>query len=157
MHVNKEICSRLKFIGKIQIGEKINIKYMTIQPDGYFTQLYRSILQDNRNKTLVFLQDTFFKTFEILKCYEKTKQKSDILMCLNLIEDLKASKIVLKNLKETYFVDVKFICDIDVLIQIIEAKLSEIDNSPLLHSLPPALPPPPVFTSDSESDEKNVY
>ena len=89
MDINKETISRLKFIGKIQIGDKVNLRYMYIQPDGLMTQIYRSILQDNRTKTLSFLQDTINKTFEILKCYEKTKKNSDKIMCMNLINDLK--------------------------------------------------------------------
>ena len=66
MESNKETISRLKFIGKIQIGDKVNLKSMYIQPDGLITQLLRSINQDNRSKTLIFLQDTISKTFEIL-------------------------------------------------------------------------------------------
>ena len=142
MLVNKELIARIKFIGKIQIGDKINIKNMCIQPDGYLTQISRSILQDNRNKTLVFLQDTFFKTFEILRCYEKTKQKSDKIMCMNLINDLRNSKNGLLNLKETYVTDIKFVCDIDVLMQIIEATLIEIENKNVISPLSTASSPP---------------
>ena len=65
MVFNKETISRIKFIGKIQIGDKINLKSMYMQTDSIITQLLRTVFQDNRNKTLVFLQDTFFKTFEI--------------------------------------------------------------------------------------------
>ena len=156
VNANKELISRIKFIGKIQIGDKISIKNMVIQPDGYVTQIARSLLQDNRSKTLVFLQDTFFKTFEVLKCYEKTNSTSDKLMCINLIYDLKSSTNGLKNLKETYNTDVKFTCDIDVLLQIIEAKLSQIE--PVYNLSPPvynfsspiidrenSFPPPPDF------------
>ena len=108
IEVNKETISRLKFIGKIQIGDKVNLKNMYIQPDGLITQISRSILQDSRSKTLVFLQDTISKTFEILKCYERTKKNSDKIMCANLINDLKNSKNGLSNLKENYSMDIKF-------------------------------------------------
>lgn len=123
MESNKETISRLKFIGKIQIGDKVNLKSMYIQPDGLITQLYRSINQDNRSKTLIFLQDTITKTFEILKFYEKSLKVSDQIMCCNLIVDLKNSKSGLNNLKETYTMDVKFVCDLDTLLQTIDAKL----------------------------------
>ena len=135
MDNNKETISRLKFIGKIQIGEKVNLKYMYIQNDGLITQLYRILFQESRVKTLTFLQDTINKSFEILKCYHNTKKKSDKIMCINLIQDLRNSKAGLLNLKETYIQDIKFCCDIDTLLQLIDAKLAE---SPL--SL---LPPPP--------------
>ena len=160
MDINKETISRLKFIGKIQIGDKVNLRYMYIQPDGLMTQIYRSILQDNRTKTLSFLQDTINKTFEILYCYEKTKKNSDKIMCMNLINDLKNSKSGLNNLKETYMLDIKFTCDLDTLLQTIDAKLSELEKtpfSPILqslsspsfsHSIPSCnIPPPPSFLS----------
>jgi hypothetical protein len=145
MDNNKETISRLKFIGKIQIGEKVNLKYMYIQNDGIITQLSRIIFQDNRSKTLTFLQDTINKSFEIIKCYQKSKKQSDKIMCTNLVEDLRNCKCGLVNLKETYTQDIKFCCDIDTLLQMIEAKLSESS------SYIPLPPPPPssVFSSDS--------
>ena len=161
---NKETISRLKFIGRIQIGDKVNLKDMYIQPDGLFTQIYRTINQDNRSKTLIFVQDTINKTFEILRCYDNSSKSSDKLMCLNLVNDLKNSKNGIINLKETYNNDIKFTCDLDTLLEIIEAKLSEIDifkfspintpnNTPISTPINTAfntpfsspLPPPPPF------------
>lgn len=133
MESNRETISRLKFIGKIQIGDKVNLKFMYMQPDGLMTQLSRSINQDNRTKTLIFLQDTINKTFEIFKFYEKSENNSEQIMCFNLYNDLKLSKQGLNNLKETYSTDVKFTCDIDTLIQTIDGKIADMDlNSPLI-------------------------
>jgi hypothetical protein len=133
MESNRETISRLKFIGKIQIGDKVNLKFMYMQPDGLMTQLSRSINQDNRTKTLIFLQDTINKTFEIFKFYEKSENNSEQIMCFNLYNDLKSSKQGLNNLKETYSTDVKFTCDIDTLIQTIDGKIADMDlNSPLI-------------------------
>ena len=147
MDNNKETISRLKFIGKIQIGDKVNLRYMYIQNDGLITQLSRTICQDNRSKTLTFLQDTVNKSFEILKYYQNSKKKSDNIMCLNLIEDLKNCRSGLTNLKETYNQDIKFCCDIDTLLQIVEAKLTE--TSILFPPLP--LPPPQYIDSSNSS------
>ena len=165
MDINKETISRLKFIGKIQIGDKVNLRYMYIQPDGLITQISRSLLQDNRAKTLSFLQDTINKTFEILKCYERTKKNADKIMCINLVNDLKNSKNGLNNLKETYAMDVKFICDLDTLLQTIDAKLTELDKTPfstILHSLNTTtfqpmdnLPPPHFFSFNSKSSNED--
>jgi hypothetical protein len=133
MESNRETISRLKFIGKIQIGDKVNLKLMYMQPDGLLTQLSRSINQDNRTKTLIFLQDTINKTFEIFKFYEKSENNSEQIMCMNLYTDLKLSKQGLNNLKETYATDIKFTCDIDTLIQSIDGKIADLDlNSPLI-------------------------
>jgi hypothetical protein len=116
---------------------------MYIQNDGLITQLTRTIFQDNRTKTLTFLQDTINKAFEILKCYQKSKKKSDKIMCVNLVEDLSGCKTGLKNLKETYISDIKFCCDIDTLTQMIEAKLIEIN----------IIPPPSSILDNEEGDD----
>ena len=139
MDYNKETISRIKFIGKIQIGEKVNLKYMSMQNDGFLTQFYRIIFQENRGKTLIFLQDTINKTFEILKCYQKSKKKYDQIMCVNLAQDLRNSRAGFSNLKETYINDIKFCCDIDIILQLIDAKLTETD-----------LPPPVYIDSSAE-------
>jgi hypothetical protein len=155
MDCNKETISRLKFIGKIQIGDKINLKSMYMQTDSLITQLLRTVFQDNRNKTLVFLQDTINKAFEILKCYDKSKKNADKIMCMNVITDLKGVSQGLKNLKETYNTDIKFCCDIDVLLQMIEAKLSETDMEVFLSLSPPMNPPPfPKELIDKYNEEE---
>jgi len=127
MNANREIISKLKFIGKIQIGEKIDLKNMHLQSDGLYTQITRTINQENRYKTLVFIQDTISKAFEIIKCYENSIKSADKIMCSNIVSDLKFSRNGLNNLKETYAYDIKFCCDIDVLLEMINAKLSEIE------------------------------
>jgi hypothetical protein len=54
-------------------------------------------------------------------------------MCANLISDLRNSKNGLNNLKETYNLDVKFVCDLDTLLQTIDAKLDgECSTTPIV-------------------------
>ena len=77
---------------------------------------------------------------------------------------MKSSKNGLQNLKETYSDDIKFLCDIDVLVQIIDAKLSEIDESNYFTHLSISsysspninlFPPPPIqeLTLSSNNEE----
>ena len=49
-------------------------------------------------------------------------------MCKHLIRDLQNTKSGLNNLKETYISDVKFCCDMDTLLQLIDAKLAGIES-----------------------------
>tara|TARA_Y100000389_G_C17463698_1_gene523734 strand:+ start:2053 stop:2472 length:420 start_codon:yes stop_codon:yes gene_type:complete len=127
MENNKELISKLKFIGKIRKGEKINVKHMYIQPIGIITSIHRTIIdQDNRDNTLKFLQDTIFKSFELFVKYENSENESENLMCYNISQDLESSINGLKNLRETYISDVKFLCDIDTLLQVIRSKLESI-------------------------------
>lgn len=138
-HNHREVLSRLKFISKIQTGEKINLRYMYIQNDGLITQFFRTLFPDNRIKTFAFVTETINKSFEILKFYGTSTKLSEQIMCRNLIYDLKESKNGLVNLKETYNLDLKFGCDIQTLLQMIDAKLLEYEYL--------ALPPP---TSEEE-------
>lgn len=124
-----EILSRLKFIGRVQKGEKINTKYLYVQSVGFFTGISRTfITQDNRANTMDFLQNTISKIFDIFYLYEKSKKQSDISVCINLIKDLKQAKSGIMNLKETYNIDIKFSCDADVLIENINIKINEFEN-----------------------------
>ena len=64
MESDKEVMSRLKFIGKVQKGEKINVKYMFVQPEGIATRISRTLInQDNRNNTLNFVRSTITRTY----------------------------------------------------------------------------------------------
>jgi hypothetical protein len=128
MESDKEVISRLKFIGKVQKGEKINVKYMFVQPEGIVTTISRTLInQDNRYNTLNFIRGTINRTFEIISTYTTSTKESHRHIRLNVINDLKQSKNGLSNLKDTYLDDIKFTCDIDTLLQEIDAKISEID------------------------------
>ena len=151
MHKNKHVLSCLKFIANIKVNEKINLRYLSLQEDGFFTQLLRTLNQDNRQKTLVFIDETIHKAFELIKCYENSKLMSEKIMCDNLILDLKSSREGIKNLKTTYNTDLKFICDLNCLLEFIDANLLEL--SPRLPILSPSSngmtddlhpPPPPL-------------
>jgi len=122
----KENLSKLKFISKIQKGDKINVRYLYVQPSGFLTSLSRSFFyQDNRGNTLNFVHNTIYKTFEIIDNLENNNNNNTIEKALgnNITYDLENSKNGLLNLKETYIEDVKFCCDIDTLIQLIDAKI----------------------------------
>jgi hypothetical protein len=135
MEEHRETLSRLKFISKIQTGEKINLRYMYIQNDGLITQLFRTLFPDNRVKTFAFITETINKSFEILKFYGHSSKLSEQIMCKNLISDLRDSKNGLMNLRETYVLDLKFGCDIQTMLQMIDAKLLEFSHL--------NFPPPP--------------
>jgi hypothetical protein len=127
MENNKEIISRLKFIGKVKKGEKINVRFMYVQQDGILTCLSRTFFNiDNKSNTLRFLQATVSKSFDLINLYLNSEKKYEIDLCVNIALDLEESKHGLLNLRETYISDLKFGCDIDTLLQEIEAKLKSI-------------------------------
>jgi hypothetical protein len=59
----------------------------------------------------------------LIKFYEETRNISEEFLFHNIIIDLVNAKKGLENLKKTYINDIKFICDLDVIIQMIDLKL----------------------------------
>jgi len=128
-NLHKDIIPKLKFISKINKGDKINVKNMYIQPNNMFNKIIRSFfLVDDRTNTLMFVNNTVKKGFELFHTYAQSKNPFDAMLCQNILQDLKNAKIGLLNLKETYASDVMFICKIDALIEEIDAKIIEVSN-----------------------------
>lgn len=129
MDSNQEIISKLKFIGKIKKGEKINTRHMYVQPDGLGTSIIRTfIYQDNRGNVLNFCQETISRAFELLVTYERSENNTEHVLFSHLLVDLQQATTGIMNLKFTYIADTKFCCDMDTLLQIITAKLDGYTN-----------------------------
>jgi hypothetical protein len=131
MDPDKEIISRLKFIGKLQKGDKINVKHMYVQPDGLVTKINRTFFsQENKYNTLSFIKETTDKVFKIIATYIGSTKDADKQNCENIILDLRQSKAGMANLKETYNSpdNMKFICDIETMLQEIDVKLAEFET-----------------------------
>lgn len=120
-----EIQSRLKFISNVQIGDKINVKFMLIQKDCFSTKLSRTLYYENRITTLNFIRDNINRALEIItkSCCQQDKE----LTC-NLMIDLKKSKIGIENLRQTYINDIKFCCDLNTVLQTIDIKITECEK-----------------------------
>ncbi len=129
MEVNDEIISRLKFIAKINPGEKISVKGMYVQPDGILTTISRSLItHDSRENTMNFLNTAIKKGFDILSTYSESKSPFDRQMFMNVLTDLRAAKTGLANLRQTYDTDRMFCCKLDTLEQEIDAKLLQYND-----------------------------
>jgi hypothetical protein len=59
MNTNEDIIPKLKFISKLNKGDKINVKSMYIQPNNFYNKISRSFFNiDDRTNTLIFVQTT---------------------------------------------------------------------------------------------------
>ncbi len=124
MDSKQEIISRLKFIGKLKKGEKINTRHIYVQPSGIGTTLSRTFLYpDNRGNALNFVNETISRAFEILLTYSRTEKDSEKILLNNLVNDLNQTTMGLNNLKFTYIDDSKFCCDIEALLESVQASL----------------------------------
>ena len=123
--ITSDILSRLKFIGKIQPMEKINVKYLYVQQDSWTTRILRTLFShDNRNNALSFFNITVDKSFEIVTTNRDMVEKLPLLQ--NIIRDIQTSIVGISNFKETYKADLMFCCEIDTLIQSIILRLDDI-------------------------------
>lgn len=126
MDNNPEIIARIKFIGKLQKGEKINTRRFVVQSNGFITRLVRTFWeQDNRSNTLSFLQETIRSTFRLLDVFDKSEAKEHSILKRMLLDDLKGVVTGLANIKHTYSKDIKFCCDIDTLLELVVTKLGD--------------------------------
>ena len=130
MDNNNEIISKLKFISRIDKGEKINVQGLFLQEESYITSISRTILRpESRTKTLSFLQNVINKSIEIIVSYFTSNDYSKHLIATNLLKDLEESKKGLENLKTTYSDDVMFCCNMDSLVEMIDIKISDINTN----------------------------
>ena len=131
MDTDKDVISKLKFIGCINKGEKINVcsTYPYIQQNDLATSLSRTFYcRDNRGNALNFLHRTIERSFKMAASYSLSKKKSDHISCRNIVQDLVKAKRGMNNLKQTYPTDTMFCCEINTLIQDIDTKLSDYEN-----------------------------
>ena len=123
---HREVIKKLKFISKIEPGERINVNNVSTASNNWFTSIYRSIFKESRAKTFQFLNDIIDRSFELISLYQDSGKTSDRITCSQILEDLNTSVIGLRNLQTTYSDDRNFSCDIDTLIGSVFARLAEI-------------------------------
>jgi len=123
---NRETITKLKFIGTFQNGEKIDVKNLKIEQNNFFTPIKRMLLGDGRNNTILFLTGTIERSFEIVQSFCNSDRKSEQIFCSNIIMDLIKATHGLKNIQKTYKEDKMFACNIDILIECIQAKITEL-------------------------------
>lgn len=124
---HKEVISLLKFISKIQPGEKICVKYRYVQPDTLLTRLSRTfITQETRQMTGSFVTSVINKGFELIYVYLASKKTTDLELSINTIRDIVSAKLGVKSLMTTYEDDVMFICNMETLLEEINARITQI-------------------------------
>ena len=126
METQNETISKLKLIGRISNGDKLNVKGMFLQRNNLFTKISRWVwYMDNRHNTVNFVRNTIYSTFTLIITLKKSNKRYDNLILLNIIEDLESAKLGMVNIKNTYADDIKFCCDIETLLEAVEVELTK--------------------------------
>jgi hypothetical protein len=123
---NRETITHLKFIAMFQPGEKINVTNLYIESNTIITPIKRMLLGESRDTTLNFINHTIERSFEIIQTLSFSEHFSEKMLCTSVISDLVKSVQGLKNIQKTYKDDKLFACNIDTIIDNIQAKLMEL-------------------------------
>lgn len=127
--MDDDIIPRIKFIGKIQKGEKMNVKHMQVLQDSLITKIIRSFVHtDTRANTFTFINTSIRKGFEILSMHLDNERQFDRTLCQNLITDLRQCKNGMQNVKDTYIEDLMFCCKMDALMEETDARIHDTES-----------------------------
>jgi len=125
----RQVVTRLKFIASITPNEKIDSQNLRIESSNILTPLKRFFYGDSRQQSMNFFTSTIDRTIEIIDAHIHTKSMSEKIFCANIINDLVLAITGLRAFQKTYESDKLISCEIDVIIETIEAKLYSIKQS----------------------------
>ena len=129
MDFQEEVICHLKFIGKVQENEKINVRHMFVQSNSLASRISRSFINtDCRTNTINFLLNTIKQSIDIINLYIQSEKALDRIKCINIISDLKQSLIGINNIKKTYGDDIMISCKIETMHQDITSFLLDIEQ-----------------------------
>lgn len=125
----KDVVTRLKFVSKIQAGEKINTKhYLAIVNDDWLTAVLRKFYNfESRSQSISFINDTItaaFRMIDKIKSMDNeninTHQIDSTNILCNLFRDLFNAKIGITNLIKTYKTDKIIVCQLETIVENID-------------------------------------
>lgn len=122
------ISSKLKFISKLQSGQKIFVKdkSLYLRDDSYITSLSRYLSGEGREKSFKFINDTIQDSLAILNSYSNSRDMHDIDICTNMIIDLINISHGLENLKKTYKSDHAYVSKLETLMQNLQVEIKRL-------------------------------
>jgi len=120
------IISKLKFISKIQEGEKIDVHRLLLYPNTSINNVYRTIFSrgESRESALNFIKITIADALITSSSYLKNDQQLYQDIGFMILKSLEESKIGIKNIIETYKNDRMYTSKFETLISTLDTKLS---------------------------------
>jgi len=124
---HQDVITKLKFLSKIQAGEKINVEELRLEKDGVILSAKRKLWRvDSRENSERFIREVIGSGLEEISKLGGSKREESIrgVLLTGVRESLKG----IRGLKGTYNEDTYFCCGIDTYIELIEAKLLELES-----------------------------
>jgi len=106
-----DVLAKLKFIGTLKAGEKIDVNYRSIESYSIITSFKRLIYGDGRNATYNFFTETINETKKII---DSCKTEDDIYTRNSALSYLAQAIQGIKATKQTYIEDKMFGCKLDI-------------------------------------------
>jgi hypothetical protein len=122
----KNIITRLKFIGMVNKGEKINVKELVTQENTFLTSIFRMFSCDSKEKTLEFLDSTIREAIKMIVLLNGSKSSYDTGICETIIKDIEGSIKGLENIQNTYSSKKIVVCSVQTLIDLIRIELANL-------------------------------
>jgi hypothetical protein len=133
----KDIISKLKFISKIQIGEKVDVPSLTLSPDGFRTRMYRTWRStiaggESRDETLQFFCHTIGEAFDLASRYLNSNDKFFQDIGRILVQSIRESKTGIINHSETYKSDKMHLAEVETFLLTVDTKLNSLASIGIL-------------------------
>lgn len=125
----QDITSKLEFISKVKVGEKIDVQSQCVMSCGYWTSFYRSYLssvEESRWGCLKFIKQVIAKAFVICAEYASSDNRLYHVLGKKLGFSIQRAKIGLLNICKTYAADSMFVSKVNALISVNDAKIIEL-------------------------------
>jgi hypothetical protein len=122
----QEVLSRLKFIGTLQAGERVDVHNQCIENNTILTGVKRMFYGEGREATYAFFTNTIERAFAILYSLVATEKLGDRMVCSHILQDMMKAMNGIKNMQITYQTDKKFMCNLETLVQAVQAKMYEV-------------------------------
>lgn len=124
----RDILGKLKFISKIQEGEKIDLASLSLMENCTTTRLYRTFIgrNESRQKALEFFQQTIKDAFNLASRHLQTRGSFHRRLGEMLIQGLEECKTGIVHHSLTYSDDKLFIADSEALLDLLKAELDEL-------------------------------
>ena len=134
---SQEILTKLKLIGTLKTGEKLDVRNLKIENNTILTPLKRMFFGNGRDSTFTFCCNTIERAFSILFTLAITNKTSDTMICKHILLDMEIAIEGLRNVQSTYKDDKMFYCNIETLMQTIQAKVMDVcEKYPSLKTTP---------------------
>jgi len=126
----QDIISKLKFIAKIQDGEKLDVCSLTLHKDTLGTSLYRTIVarDESRDRALEFIRCVIGEAFDLASKYRRKEESFFKKIGEMIILALKESRAGLLNLTKTYELDRMFVSKLETLMVTLDTKTEDLQN-----------------------------